>query len=131
MMPWPLVIAAGKAATGLQSKTLLFISQATVRLVSNSQNNDGTNPDLGTYLVSSPIVAYYGTQMIGNPTSRPIIKAAPSFLGLGVISTDIYTGGGKGIDKLDQEWYINTVGNRTPLKKIKPNPVPRQTFIAR
>jgi hypothetical protein len=75
----------------------------------------------GTYLVSSPIVAYYGTQMIGDPTSRPIIKAAPSFLGLGVIPTDVYTGGGKGPDKLDQECYINTVGYQRPRKRPMPN----------
>jgi hypothetical protein len=39
----------------------------------------------------------------------PTIKASKDFIGLGVISTDVYTGGGKGIDGLDQEYYINTV----------------------
>jgi hypothetical protein len=70
----------------------------------------------GTYLVSAPIIALYGTQMIGNPNALPTIKAAPSFLGLGVISTDVYTGGGTGIDGRDQEYYINTV--RIPYTMI-------------
>jgi hypothetical protein len=68
--------------------------------------------------------------MIGNPNARPTIKASPSFLGLGVISTDVYTGGGKGPDKLDQEWYINTVGNQTPRSESCLTG-PRRTFIAR
>ncbi|KAF2673840.1 pectin lyase-like protein [Microthyrium microscopicum] len=62
----------------------------------------------GTYLISSQINSYYGTQMIGNPNRKPILKAAGSFVGLGLISTDVYTGGGIGSDGQDQEWYINT-----------------------
>ncbi len=57
----------------------------------------------GTYLVSSSIPAYYNTQMIGNPNDIPIIKAAKSFVGLGVISSDVYTGGDNG----EEGWYIN------------------------
>jgi glucan 1,3-beta-glucosidase len=57
----------------------------------------------GTYLVSSSIVALYNTQMIGNANDVPIIKAASSFVGLGVISSDVYTGGNGG----EEEWYIN------------------------
>ncbi|KAI0803398.1 exo-1,3-beta-D-glucanase [Xylaria sp. FL0064] len=57
----------------------------------------------GTFLVSSPIIAYYNTQMIGNALSLPTIKAAASFVGLGVISSDVYTGG----DGASSEWYIN------------------------
>lgn len=57
----------------------------------------------GTYLISSSISAYYMTQMIGNANDPPIIKAAASFVGLGVISSDVYTGGNGGTD----EWYIN------------------------
>jgi hypothetical protein len=41
----------------------------------------------------------------------PTIKAAPGFLGLGVISTDVYVGGGKGVDGRDMEYYINTVSS--------------------
>ncbi|KAJ8120637.1 hypothetical protein ONZ43_g2705 [Nemania bipapillata] len=57
----------------------------------------------GTYLVSSPLIAYYNTQMIGNALNFPTIKAAASFVGLGVISSDVYTGGDDG----KEEWYIN------------------------
>lgn len=55
----------------------------------------------GTYLVSAPIVAYYFTQLVGDPTNVPTILAAPSFVGLGVVSTDVYIDGGNGA-----EWYI-------------------------
>ncbi len=64
----------------------------------------------GTYLVSKPIIAYFHTNFIGNPTTRPTIKAAASFVGLGVITTDVYyPEGGTGIDRNAREWYINTV----------------------
>lgn len=33
----------------------------------------------GTYVISSPIIDYYYTQMIGNPNCMPVIKAAPSW----------------------------------------------------
>ncbi|PVH70347.1 glycoside hydrolase family 55 protein [Cadophora sp. DSE1049] len=62
----------------------------------------------GTYLVSSSIIALYGTQLIGNPNDMPILKATSRFIGLGVISTDVYVGGGKGIDGRDLEYYVNT-----------------------
>ncbi|KIM98473.1 glycoside hydrolase family 55 protein [Oidiodendron maius Zn] len=57
----------------------------------------------GTYLVSSPIIMEYNTQMIGNVLSLPVILAAPSFVGLGVISSDVYIPGGNG-----GEWYLDT-----------------------
>ncbi|KAF2793031.1 glycoside hydrolase family 55 protein [Melanomma pulvis-pyrius CBS 109.77] len=60
----------------------------------------------GTYLVSSSIVQYYYTQFVGNPNDRAVIKAASSFVGLGVISSDVYTGV-KNPDGSDGEWYIN------------------------
>lgn len=43
---------------------------------------------IGTYLVSGSIDVYYGTQVIGDAESRPVIRAAASFVGLGVFSTD-------------------------------------------
>jgi len=48
-----------------------------------------------------------GTQIIGDANSWPVLKAAPSFVGLGVLSTDVYVGG-KGPDGNDNEYYINT-----------------------
>ncbi|KAF3902585.1 hypothetical protein ABW21_db0207765 [Orbilia brochopaga] len=56
----------------------------------------------GTYLVSSPIISYYNTQLVGNAVNRPVIRAAGSFVGLGVISSDVYIPGASGA-----EWYIN------------------------
>jgi hypothetical protein len=33
----------------------------------------------GTYLITTPIVGFYYTQLIGDPTDMPVIKASPSF----------------------------------------------------
>ncbi|OGM39526.1 hypothetical protein ABOM_012090 [Aspergillus bombycis] len=55
----------------------------------------------GTYLVSSSIIQYYNTQFLGDPTDYPTILAAASFVGLGVITSDVYVGD-------QEEWYINT-----------------------
>ncbi|EXL41482.1 hypothetical protein FOCG_16286 [Fusarium oxysporum f. sp. radicis-lycopersici 26381] len=54
----------------------------------------------GTYKVSSSIIQYYNTEMIGNPLDLPTIIAAPSFIGLGVITSNVYTGE-------TSEWYLN------------------------
>lgn len=63
----------------------------------------------GNYLVSSTIPMPFGTQVIGDANSRPTLIAAPSFIGLGVLSTDEYTGeGGVGIDGDDPE-YVNNL----------------------
>jgi hypothetical protein len=63
----------------------------------------------GTYLVSGTIETHYGTQFIGDALDRPVIKAAPSFIGLGVFSTDKYVeDGGTGSDGNAKQWYINT-----------------------
>jgi hypothetical protein len=63
----------------------------------------------GTYLVSGSIISYYDTQLIGDPNDIPSIKAASTFVGLGVISTDVYVpNGGTGSSGLAAEWYINT-----------------------
>ncbi|KAK4141141.1 pectate lyase superfamily protein-domain-containing protein [Dichotomopilus funicola] len=72
----------------------------------------------GTYLVSSTIYAIFGTQMIGNPNDPPVILGAPSFVGLGVFSTDEYVpNGGTGPDGNANEWYINTV--RSAIRNFK------------
>ena len=55
----------------------------------------------GTYLVSSPIVDYYFTQLVGNPNCPPVIKAAANFNGPWVIDGDQYQGNG-------QQGFINT-----------------------
>ena len=55
----------------------------------------------GTYLVSGSITQYYNTELLGNPLALPTIVASSSFSGLGVISSDFYTG-----EKT--EYYLNT-----------------------
>lgn len=66
----------------------------------------------GTYVVSSPIIMYYNTQMVGNSLPPPTIKAVSSFTGLGVFSSDVYTGKNGGAD----EWYINQASIALPYK---------------
>ncbi|KAK4238373.1 glucan 1,3-beta-glucosidase [Achaetomium macrosporum] len=56
----------------------------------------------GTYMVSSPIIQYYFTQFIGDPTNKPTIKGLPTFQGIALIDTDVYIPGGNG-----SQWYIN------------------------
>lgn len=63
----------------------------------------------GTYLISSSISVYFGTQIIGDANDRPLLVASPRFVGLGLLSTDVYVNsGGSGSDGLSLEWYINT-----------------------
>ncbi|KAJ5662530.1 Pectin lyase fold/virulence factor [Penicillium maclennaniae] len=51
----------------------------------------------GTYLISTSIIDYYFTQLIGNPNSIPVIKATAGFTGLGLIDGDQYqSDGGQG-----------------------------------
>ncbi|KAH8117300.1 exo-beta-1,3-glucanase [Phellopilus nigrolimitatus] len=56
----------------------------------------------GTYLVSTPIVAWYYTQMIGDARKPPTLLAAASFTGMAVIDADPYIPGASGA-----QWYIN------------------------
>ncbi|KIL63761.1 glycoside hydrolase family 55 protein [Amanita muscaria Koide BX008] len=56
----------------------------------------------GAYLVSSPIIAYYYTQLIGDARHPPTLLAASSFTGMAVIDVDPYIPGGGGA-----QWYIN------------------------
>ena len=44
----------------------------------------------GTYLISSPIVDYYYTQLIGNPNAVPTLKASAGFSGFALIDADPY-----------------------------------------
>jgi hypothetical protein len=74
----------------------------------------------GTYLVSSSISLYFGTQLIGDANSWPIIKAASSFVGLGVLSTDVYVpDGGTGPDGNAAEWYINTARFFSQIRNVR------------
>lgn len=55
----------------------------------------------GTYLIFSPINASYYSQLVGDPSNLPIIKTSPSFIGLGVVQSDVYIPNDNG-----DEWYI-------------------------
>ncbi len=48
----------------------------------------------GTYLISSSIIDYYYTQIIGNPNDIPTLRATAGFTGFGVIDGDQYQPGG-------------------------------------
>ena len=56
----------------------------------------------GTYLVSTPIVQYYYTQFVGNPSDKPTILGSKNFTGIALFDSDLYIPEGNGA-----EWYIN------------------------
>lgn len=65
----------------------------------SSRESSTTTPAIvyfpaGTYLISSSIIDYYFTQLIGNPNSIPVIKATSGFTGLGLIDGDQYQSDG-------------------------------------
>ncbi|KAF8520004.1 exo-beta-1,3-glucanase [Hysterangium stoloniferum] len=56
----------------------------------------------GTYLVSSPIISWYYTQLVGDAKHPPTLLASASFTGIAVIDADVYIPGGNGA-----QWYVN------------------------
>ncbi len=70
--------------------------------------------------MSSSISIYFGTQIIGDANSWPTIVGASSFVGLGVLSTDVYVDqGGTGPDGNALEWYINTARFYNQIRNLK------------
>lgn len=53
----------------------------------------------GTYRVTTPIIAYYYTQLIGDALNRPILKADAAFEGMAVIDANPYNG--------ENNWFTN------------------------
>ncbi|EEA23742.1 hypothetical protein TMatcc_006817 [Talaromyces marneffei ATCC 18224] len=49
----------------------------------------------GTYVISSPIIDYYFTQLVGNPNSPAVLQATAGFTGIGLIDGDQYQSSGK------------------------------------
>ena len=73
----------------------------------------------GKYLISSTIPMPFGTQAIGDANNRPTLVAAPSFVRLGVLSMDEYTGApGPGIDGGDPECYVNAANFYRQIRNI-------------
>ncbi|KAI0332110.1 exo-beta-1,3-glucanase [Cubamyces sp. BRFM 1775] len=56
----------------------------------------------GTYKVSTPLIAYYYTQLIGDARNPPTLLADASFTGMAVIDADPYIPNGNGA-----QWYVN------------------------
>ena len=54
----------------------------------------------GTYIVSTPIIQYYYTQLVGDALTLPTIKGAAGFTGIALIDSDPYEAGGA-------NWYTN------------------------
>ncbi|KAJ5054763.1 uncharacterized protein L3040_001027 [Drepanopeziza brunnea f. sp. 'multigermtubi'] len=54
----------------------------------------------GTYMVSAPLTQHYYTQMIGDATNLPVLKATAAFKGMAVIDADPYTDAGV-------NWFTN------------------------
>jgi hypothetical protein len=54
----------------------------------------------GTYVVSKPIIPFYYTQLVGDATAPPTLKAAANFAGMAVIDADPYDATGK-------NWWTN------------------------
>ncbi|KAH7017946.1 pectate lyase superfamily protein-domain-containing protein [Microdochium trichocladiopsis] len=74
----------------------------------------------GRYLVSKSISVLFGTQIIGDANDPPTIVASASYIGLGVLSTDVYVeNGGVGPDGNALEWYINTARFYGQIRNIK------------
>ena len=55
----------------------------------------------GIYMVKSPIISLYFTQLVGDATSPPTLKAMPNFQGIAVVDSDRYTEQGN-------NFYTNT-----------------------
>ncbi|KAK3303766.1 pectate lyase superfamily protein-domain-containing protein [Chaetomium strumarium] len=68
----------------------------------------------GHYLISSTVPMPFGTQVIGDANDRPTLVASADFVGLGVLSTDEYTGGQGGAE----EYYINTTNFYRQIRNI-------------
>ncbi|KAL3470951.1 pectate lyase superfamily protein-domain-containing protein [Aspergillus californicus] len=76
----------------------------------------------GTYLVSSTLKVLFGTQIIGDASltanNWPTLKAAGSFVGLGVLSTNEYVGG-TGPDGKDAQYYVNTARFYSQIRNLR------------
>jgi hypothetical protein len=54
----------------------------------------------GTYMVSTPIIAYYYSQLVGDANDVPVLKATSNFVGMAVIDSNPY-------DNTGNNWFTN------------------------
>ena len=76
----------GAIGDGVADDTIAIKNAMTLgnRCVPGKCNSTTTTPAVvyfppGTYVISSPIIDYYYTQIIGNPNCMPVIKAATTW----------------------------------------------------
>ncbi|CAK7266539.1 hypothetical protein SEPCBS119000_002082 [Sporothrix epigloea] len=54
----------------------------------------------GKYLVSTPVIQYYYTQLVGDALNPPTLLASPGFIGIAVVDSNPY-------DSLGNNWWVN------------------------
>ncbi|KAI8061631.1 beta-1-3-glucanase [Gongronella butleri] len=61
----------------------------------------------GTYKVSSALIMYYYTQLVGNALNPPTLLAAPNFQGMAMIDTNPYIYDQSAPSDESNQWYVN------------------------
>ncbi|KAH8883395.1 pectin lyase-like protein [Thozetella sp. PMI_491] len=65
----------------------------------------------GTYLISSPIIHLAYTEIIGNPLSLPRLVAAPSFVGLGLLTSEAFARQGSA-------WFLDSASQQRSARNL-------------
>lgn len=68
----------------------------------------------GTYLISTPLIMLYYTQMIGDANNLPVILGTPDFYGIALLDADPYLPFGN-------SWWANQVGSSSIFLYISAN----------
>ena len=79
----------------------------------------------GTYIVSSPIIHLAHTEIIGNPLSLPRLMAAPSFVGLGLITSEAFARQGSA-------WFLDSGSQQRSARNlvIDVRAAPEDAYVA-
>ncbi|KAF3386940.1 Glucan 1,3-beta-glucosidase [Penicillium rolfsii] len=104
-----------RAYDGLSgSGTLETRESSTWWMATMTQRGSSPFAPSGYKVMESLMTPYYNTQLIGDPLELPTILAVSSFVGLGVITSDVYIGD-------QEEWYINTNNFLRSVRNFKIN----------